>query len=302
MRPEPASDFTDFVYHALAHLYPRDASSTWEPAYLSWAARTLPCAALSPLTEHAALLTALYDSHIPNARLLHALPRLHDSIAHFLTSAARPLAALRPENVRDAHLLDALRKLDESLVELLRADLALAARAYREAHRTLIHPEIARACERTAPWLEEAQRALPSFRLARVELACALGPRGRALGSGRIVVGASLPWNAMDPAWSAVQALHEHAVSEAYARGAGSFARAEWHALESLALAMTHAGGALAEAHAAWVGNLALDVLAHDAVREGAAPQDEAMAVAHQPTQRQQLLATMAARHMQGPK
>jgi hypothetical protein len=297
MRCHAGSDFADLVYHALAWLTPPDASSAHDPRYVQWVRATLPPAAWAPLAEDAPLLTALYAQREQN-RVLHALPRLHDSIASFLASAHRPLESLDAHAVQDPALLRALLGLDRGLVEILRASMALTARAYREAHPDSIAPELAHACAAVMPWLEEGARVVPSFAAERVELVFALGARGRGLGE-RILVGAPAAWNGLAPAASAVQALHEHAVHtamRALSPRTGSherYVRAEWAALVALSRAMEGAREGLQAAHAQWVAGLSVAALAHEAVKLGLVDEGAAQNVVQAGTARAAVLSRL---------
>lgn len=293
----PAGDFADLAIHALAWVQTEDASGIRDPRYLRWVRDVLPREAWAAFDEDAAVVSALF-ARAEGRRALHALPRLHHSITAFLASASRPIEQLGERDVADAAVLRALRRMDRALVEIVRAGMALSARAYARARAQWVEPEVMRGCEAVAPWLAEAARVWPSFAQARVELAHALGPHGRGFGA-RIVVGAPAGWNAMAPARCAVQALHEHAVEEAggaIEEGAGEderYARSEWGALVEVAKRMEGADTGLREAHALWVEDLALGGLAREAVRLGIAREDEARAVLEAGHERARVLAAV---------
>jgi hypothetical protein len=246
----PTTDFADLVFHALAHLPLSDHTTLFDPRYLAWAER-LPEETRAPFAEDATVLVRRWA--LRDAGGLQFFPILQASIADFLVSARKEFRELRSDDVGSAPALDALRRVDEALVEILRADLALAAREYEAVFAERIRPELARFCDPIAALSESLARHLPE----RIELSSVLGPRGRALGA-RIVVGAPLAWAEIETATPIVLALHEHLVRTSTARGADRYAATEWDALVRGADIVAGGAAEIAPAHARWVERLAL--------------------------------------------
>jgi hypothetical protein len=226
----------------------------------------------------------------------------------FLRSASRDLEVLTERDVDDAALLDALRRFARApdaggeLVEILRADLALVARDYARRHVERVAPLARAAAGAVEPFLAEARALVPSLAAARVELALALGSRGRALG-GWILVGTPAPWNELDPAVPAVVAMHEAAVEDAAelltraAAGAEErYVRSELAALARVARAMPRATGALRDAHATWVEALAVAPLLEAAMSFGLVDHAVARGIGEAPAERVRLLASIEPR------
>jgi hypothetical protein len=251
--PEPTSDLTDLVLHVLAHVAMGGAGCVHDPRYVAWARGRAP-AELEPLLhEDAAVLERAWaDGRVPPA--VHAWPELFGSIAELRPHAREELQALRPEQVRAPDVLAWLVADARPELELLHATLCALAPWYARWHAAEIEPALRSAAVEVERWLEPAMRVLPSLAAARIELAWALGPRGRGFPS-RIVVGAPAPWHDLDARIPAVLAMHEQAVIDS---GHASHPQAEWAALTGLAARMVGAPGALREAHARWLASLEL--------------------------------------------
>jgi hypothetical protein len=252
---EPTSSFADLVFHVLSHLAVPGHTSLHAPRYVVWARRELDAGAVDPIAEDATVLSALHAAE-PHVESLHALPFLHDRIDDMLASAARPLDELRPVDVADAAVLRALRSVDPKLVDILRADIALAGRAYARTFEARIRPLLVRACDALREPFAIACDLMPSLLTARIELAHPLGRRGRVIRD-RIVVGAPSVWNDVTPESAIVLAMHERAVSLAQ----GEWATVERLALREVARRLEHAPTPLAEAHHRWLHTLDLPPL-----------------------------------------
>lgn len=252
---EPTSSFANLAFHVLAHLAVPGHTSLFSPRYVAWARRELGPAAVDAIVEDAAVLAALHAAE-PNVESLHALPFLHHRIDDMLATAARPLGALGPTDVADAAVLRALRSVDPKLVDILRADIALAGRAYARVFDDRIRPALARACDTVREPFALACELMPTLLTARIELAHPLGQRGRVLRD-RIVVGAPAEWNDVTPETTIVLAMHERAVSLAE----GDWATVERQALREVTRRLEHAPPALAEAHHRWLHSLDLTPL-----------------------------------------
>jgi len=146
---EPTGSFADLAFHALAHLRVPGHTSIFDPRYVSWARGALPPEAVEPIEEDARLLQTLHGGE-PRVEALHALPLLHGTIEGFLRTADRALDELEAGDVVDPTALDVLRSVDPSVVEILRADLALAAPAYARAWEERIRPALKEASRRGA--------------------------------------------------------------------------------------------------------------------------------------------------------
>ena len=252
---EPTSSFADLAFHVLAHLAVPGHTSLHSSRYVAWARRELEAPAVDPIVEDVEVLAALHAKE-RRVESLHALPFLHERIEDMLASAPRPLEELGPDDVADAAVLRALRPVDTELVEILRADIALAARAYARAFETRIRPLLAHACDALRDPFAIACDLMPSLLTARIELAHPLGMRGRVLRD-RIVVGSPAEWNDVTPESAIVLAMHERAVSLAH----GSWADVERHALREVARRIEQAPAPLAEAHHRWLHSLDLTPL-----------------------------------------
>jgi hypothetical protein len=245
------TDFADLVFHAFAHVPVADHTSLFDRRYVAWAAERTP-ASCSPFVEDAGVLAQRWAS-LADTSAIQVLPILHSSIDEFLSTATLELRGLDASHVASEGALRTLRAVDETLVELLRADLALAARSYASFFAARIEPELTALIEP----MRAITRPLAAHLPGSIELSSALGVHGRAL-SDRIVVGAPLPWVEIEPASPIVLALHEHLVRSSVAAGADRYAVTEWDALVRGAEIMRTAPAELATAHARWLEALAL--------------------------------------------
>lgn len=281
-----ASDLDDLVFHALAYVPPaaqappasRAASLYW-PAYVERARGLLPREACELFEQDAPLLSAML-APTPVAHAIALLCELHPSIAELRRLAPRELRELLAEEVSAPWALEALRGLPLEPVELLRADLALAAPAFAEAHPAVLAPH----AERVRAAVEAAGGELgplwASLELGEVEVSATLGLRGRGFAA-RVVVGsAALPGEPVDPLPTLALALHERVVQRASAWLQREGRDPAWQDVEAVALAVEQrlvAGTVVEPAHAAWLASLDLRGVSELAA-SGLAPLAEALA------------------------
>lgn len=285
-----ASDYTQLALHALAHLAIDDPGRLDHPAYLAWSRGALPIEAREPIERDAPAMSALFAGDARSS-IVHALPELFRDVAQLRASAARDLRELEPSDVAAPWLLDPLREI-EVLAELLRAAMALAAPAFLEAWERELAPRGEAGLRALTPHLDEARMLHAALRAARVELAWALGARGRAFAR-RIVVGVPHDFCETDPRTPAVLALHE-AVVRAQPTDAANlrerYVRVEWAALHEVARAIEPASAALRDAHSAWLASLHLAPLCEAARELGLVSAEEAAQIASEPDDRARLL------------
>jgi hypothetical protein len=154
-------------------------------------------------------------------------------------------------------LLRALQSDEPSLIEILRADLALVAPWFIEIYRDHVASLVDENRRALGVWLERAREIDASFDPSSVEPSHSLGAHGRALGDW-ILVGVPAPWNDLDLATSATQALHERSVIVESARvsdeldESSAHERSELAALRRLDGFMPRAHPDLRAAHATW--------------------------------------------------
>lgn len=260
-----ASDYTQLAFHALAHLPIPGPGRLDDPRYLEWCAREVPREARAAIEDDAAVVAELFVRE--GADALHAMPELFSDITQARASATRALTELTGEDVADASVLRTLR--NSAAAELLRGAMLLMAPAFARFHRDVL----ARRCEdgraRMEPLLDRARSLHAPLRDARVELAWALGSRGRAFPR-RVIVGVAGDFTERDAATPVVLAMHESSV-RANDRGPGSerYVRAEWAALVEVARVMEVAPSELRDAHAAWLASLDLSSLCESAAALG---------------------------------
>lgn len=269
-----ASDYTQLALHALAHVPLVGPGDLSDAGYVAWAAEHLPAGAIEPITRLAPLIGAGAE------RALHWAPELFRDVEHLLASAG--LETLSAEDVHRAHALRGW-KTSSPAPELLRVAMLLAAKEYAARW------PVARCGERLQEHrdaFERAARLHPALGDARVELAWALGARGRAFPS-RLIVGVPGDWTGLAPETPAVVALHEAAVRAA----SGAYPIAEWQALTEVAARMSGADAALRDAHRAWLARLDLDDLCAGAALRGACDEAAAKAIREEPQARPELLA-----------
>jgi hypothetical protein len=236
-----ASAYADLVFHGLAFVptavtappASRAASLFW-PAYVAWVKREMPREAWALLEEDAPVLAKLFEP----TRVAHAIgwmAELHGSIDDFLRVASRPLLELGDDDVVSADALKALVALPPEPVEILRADLAIVARAFEPTHERSLCPHAERA--RSAV-VARARGLFEHLRLGDVELSPTLGLRGRGFPT-RVVVGTwALPGEPIDPDPTLVYAVHEIAVQRASDVLAAHGRAGAWADVEAVALAV----------------------------------------------------------------
>ncbi|MFO7563504.1 MAG: hypothetical protein R6X02_12735 [Enhygromyxa sp.] len=273
-----ADEFTQLVFHVLAHVPLAGPGNIHDPRYVAWAAGRFDDADRRLLAHDAGLLARLWDADSRH-EALHRLCELHEGIAGLLACSDRPLAELRDHEVADPELLERLRGLAGA--ELLHADLALLAPSFARVFAELL-PTLERASASLRPWLERLEPACPGLSSARVELVWALGMHGRAL-SGRILVGAPADCNGCSPARQAVLAAHEHTVAGV---DADDYVTLEWAALTELAHRLREAEPPLREAHRDWLASLDLSSLLAALVARGQLGAAEAAALERDPADR----------------
>jgi hypothetical protein len=271
-----ADGYTQLALHVLAHVPQGGPGELFDPRYIAWSRRALgDDDGDLDLVADGALIGARWRLD-PRLAALHALPELFGSLAALRRCAARPLADLDAEDVAAPALLAALKGLDAVAVELVYAALGLCAPRFERCLRGTILPALISARVAVAAAVDALTPAVPGLAAARVELAWALGRRGRALPR-RIVVGAPAAWTDVEPATSAVIAAHEHCVR---ACGERSYASAEWRALVEVAARLENGPPALRDAHARWLAGLELSTVVAGALAAGLTTPADADALA----------------------
>jgi hypothetical protein len=287
--PEPTNDFTDLVLHVLAHVRLGGAGCVHDPRYAVWARGRAPAELERLLHEDAAVLERAWAGGRAPA-VVHAWIELFGSIAALEACATHELQALSPAQVHDPAVLAGLVAADQPELELLHATLCALAPWYAGWRAAEVEPALRRAVTQVRPWLEPAVQVVPSLGGARIELAWALGPRGRGLPS-RIVVGAPVPWHDLDARIPMVLAMHEQSVIDS---GYASYSDAEWAALTGLAVRMREAPAALRGGHARWLASLELRPLLASLHTEGRITLEERVAQQRDPEGRAERLAALA--------
>jgi len=278
-----ADPFAELAFAALAHLPPcgaqsgaggaaAAAASIADPRWVAWAGvGGLPGAVREALSHDApAVATLLAAAGVEAVLAVHALPALHRGLEAFEATGRDELAAVEAARVADAGVLGMLRQVPAAPLELLRCAMLLAAPAWRSVWPAL-RDELQAACATCAASFAAVRALSPRVAAQHVELAHALGFRGRTV-AGRLWVGAPLSWNDHGPEDAALWALHEVAVvaaAEARDRDAAprepEDAASRWRSDEAIAIrAATElvAGTRLAPAHARWLARLSLHALA----------------------------------------
>ncbi len=200
-----AGAFEALVFHAYAFvpvpgrapLLAR-AASLHAPAYVAWAARSLPEDATRPLLEVATLLGQLATKD-PVFVHLQALAREPWEVATFLAQEAAA---------------DADRGLFEGL---FRTSVALVADAYAEAYPSIVRDAAAPGLERAAASVRDAARVVGALARAEIHGAPSLGPYGRLFSEGAMSLGIPMPWSDQAASETALLAIHELAVGAATA-------------------------------------------------------------------------------------
>ncbi|MCX4246794.1 hypothetical protein [Paraliomyxa miuraensis] len=289
MRLAPTHGFSELVFHVLAHVPLGGAGCSYDPRYRAWARAHMPEEPAQWLEQDAAVLERAWgQGRAPAA--VHAWPELLESVAELQAIATVELGALPISRVRAPWVLQRLQAVGGPELELLHATLCAQAPWHASWYGRVLSVALARAADRVRPWIERAALVLPSLASTRIELAWALGSRGRSFPA-RIVVGAPAEWNEMEPGMSAVLALHEQAVRDG---GHASYARAEWAALTRLAVRMDGARTEqveLARLHARWLASLELRPLLAELRAMGVIGHEHELALHEERERRAALLA-----------
>lgn len=270
-----ADEFTQLVFHVLAHAPLRGPGNVHDPRYVAWAAERCDADDQRLLGHDAGLLARLWDAD-PRYDALHRFCDLHAGLREFSACAGRALAQLRASEVAEPELLEQVRELEGA--ELLHATLALVAPGFARVWAELA-PTLEHADASVRAWIDRLDRHCPGLADARVELVWALGLHGRAL-SKRILVGVPAAWSGSAPARQAVLAAHEHAVVRF---GGRDYVTDEWAALTGLAQQLRGAESQLRDAHREWLASLALSPLLAAVVARGYVDAREAEAIDRDP-------------------
>lgn len=263
---KPASIAAELVFHALAFVpvsqasppAARAASLAW-PRYCAFATGAMPSAAVAPFVEDAPLLSRLFEQ-VEVAHGIFWLAELCDDLETVVALSHTSIGEIEPARVRSADALRALQALPVEPVEIMRADLALAASAFGDAYASLLSPHSQKFLEALSACFGEttifAGRTL-------VEAACfatTLGPRGRGFPSRTFVGSSSLPGDAaLDTDSALVLAAHEAAVQAASRALSSAGLHPIWSVVEPVALEAARdwlSPTPLAPAHGAWSASL----------------------------------------------
>ena len=283
-----ANDFVQLVAHVLAHLHIPGPGALLDPRYLAWCTPRMDAGTRELLVHDAALISRVW-ARDPRSEALHWSFALHEDLASFRASAARPLAELEPHEVARPALLSRLRALP--VAELMHTTLALVEPGLSSLFAEL-QDDASETCEAVAHTAATIADALPGFAARRIELVWALGMHGRGL-EPRILVGAPAPWNRCSPARQAVLAAHEHCV---LGSPHANYIQSEWHALRTLSAALAaHPDAATRETHQDWLGGLELRELLGACVQAGQLRATLATRLIDEPDTRASLLAELAA-------
>lgn len=267
-----ADEFTQLVFHTLAHAPLRGPGDVHDHRYVAWAREHCDAGDQQLLEHDASLLARLWNDDPDRYDLLHRVCELHAGIDGLIACSDRSLAELSPREVADPALLEQLRELPGA--ELLHAALALLAPAFVRVFADL-QPTLARADASVRAWIDRLGPHCEGLTRARVELVWPLGLHGRALSS-RILVGAPAQWNGCTPARQAVLAAHEHTVRRV---DADDYVSVEWAALTKLAQQLRDADPPLRDAHREWLASLDLSPLLRAVVARGQLSAEEAEAL-----------------------
>jgi hypothetical protein len=279
------SPYRELCFHVLAHVPMAGPGSLFDRRYLVWVdAAEPPDQRAMTIADGRIIAQALASDRARDT--VQLLPELHDSFERFMATRRRALADLKPSDVTRPDVLAALQRADSPAFELLHATLGLAADAHAARWEEAIGPALDVAAEDLAQLGRDAGAIAEPLAELEVELAWALGPRGRAYPE-HIVVGAPAAWHHGAAETALVVALHEHHVRD---RAAGDWAAREWSGLRSLARAMNDAPEWLQAAHADWLAALDLAELAASNVAAQRMNDATARALAEQPLRRAELL------------
>lgn len=272
-----ADDFTELALDVLAHVPRPGPCDLYDPRHVARAA-----ALYAPATHARLRADARVIAGLPDLDVLDVLPLLHRSLAAYAPTAARPLAEVAAHEVADPAALRALQ--GAAAGELVHVTLALLAGEFAAIHADHVAPWGRAAVAAIDPWLAALAARVPALATTRIDVAWALGPRGRALPD-RLLIGCVDP--DLDPISPAIVALHEHAVCTS---GQVQWAPAEWSALVRVARSCAAAPAPLRAAHARWLAGLDLRGLLAAAVAAGLVDPDRAHALQTDPDARADLL------------
>lgn len=260
-----ANVVAELVFHGLAFVpvsrsasdAARAASLSW-PAYTAFAGRVMPLAC-APFAEDAPLLSRLLEP-VEVAHGIGWLAELFDDLEALVSCAGESLAGLDRDRVASSAALDALRRLPVEPVEIMRADLALAARPFGEAYASLLSPHSQKFLEALSACLGDDTRFAGREVIEAAHFATTLGPRGRGFPARTYVGSASLPGeDALDTGSPLVLAAHEAAVHAAARALSKAGVHPTWGTVEPVALEAARdwlSATPLSPAHAAWSASL----------------------------------------------
>ncbi len=260
------SDLAELVFHGLAFVPIAEdappgaqAASLFNPCYGRWFSERAGRETVRWFEDDAALLARLLEEEVA-AQGISCLALLHPTIDGLLHTAEKPLLELAASQVHHVGALSLLRSLHSPAIEIFRADIALAARAFRSAFGEHVRPRLERLAqhvERRAARLH----GLPAWLdLSACELSLALGNCGRALAD-RVIVGVGVP--DLDDEAASEQAVrlivHEQAVQRATRFLESRGRTGAWAAVEPLALAIEARivrGTEIEKSHLEWLFSL----------------------------------------------
>lgn len=263
---KPASIAAELVFHALAFVpvspvapaAARAASLAW-PRYAAFAASEMPAEAVAPFVEDAPLLSRLFEQ-VEVSHGIFWLAELFDDLETLLAVAGAGIHEIDPARVRSPVALQALQALPIEPVEIMRADLALAAKAFGDAHALLLSPHSQKFLEALSACLGETTTFAGRSVIEEARFATTLGPRGRGFPSQTFVGSSSLPGDApLDTDSPLVLAAHEAAVHAASRALSSAGVHPTWSEVEPVALEAARdwlSATPLAAAHAAWSASL----------------------------------------------
>ena len=219
----------------------------------------MPEAAFGPFVECAPLFSRLCES-VEVAHGIFWLAELFDDIDSLLAHAHATIREIDPASVGSLDALRALQALPLEPVEIMRADLALAAEAFRDAHASLLFPHSQKILEALSACLDETTTFAGRGVIEATCFATTLGPRGRGFPSRTFVGTSSLPGDVpLDTDSALVLAAHEASVHAASRALSSAGLHPTWSVVEPVALAAARdwlSTTPLAAAHRAWAASL----------------------------------------------
>lgn len=279
------SPYRELCFHVLAHVPIAGAGALFDRRYLAWVDEAEPPDQRAmAIADGRIIAQGLASDRARDS--VHLLPELHDSFEAFMATRRRALADLHAADVTRPDVLAALQRADSPAFELLHAMLGLAADAHAQRWNDAIGHALDVAAEDLAQLCRDAGAIAQPLAELEVEVAWALGPRGRGYPE-HIVVGAPAAWHDGEAETTLVLALHEHHVRD---RAVGDWAAREWSGLRSLATAMIDAPDWLQAAHAEWLATLDLRELVACNVAAQRIDDATAHALVEQPSRRAELL------------